>query len=39
MIPSPFETDISIEKLKRYKSPGSAQIPAELIQAGGEALM
>jgi hypothetical protein len=22
--------------LKRYKSPGSDQIPAELIQAGGE---
>jgi hypothetical protein len=24
--------------LKRYKSPGIDQIPAELIQAGGEAL-
>jgi hypothetical protein len=24
--------------LKRYKSPGSDQIPAELIQAGGEIL-
>jgi hypothetical protein len=24
--------------LKRYKSPGSDQIPAELIQAGGETL-
>jgi hypothetical protein len=23
---------------KRYKSPGSAQIPAELIQAGGKIL-
>jgi hypothetical protein len=25
--------------LKRYKSPGSDQIPAELIQAGGEILL
>jgi hypothetical protein len=25
-----------IAKLKKYKSPGSDQIPAELIQAGGE---
>jgi hypothetical protein len=24
--------------LKKYKSPGSDQIPAELIQAGGETL-
>jgi hypothetical protein len=27
-----------IGKLKRYKSPGVDQIPAELIQEGGEAL-
>jgi hypothetical protein len=27
-----------LQKLKRYKSPGSDQIPAELIQAGGEIL-
>jgi hypothetical protein len=26
---------IVIEKLKRYKSPGIDEIPAELIQAGG----
>jgi hypothetical protein len=32
--PSPFEVEIAIEKLKRYKSPGSDQIPADLIQAG-----
>jgi hypothetical protein len=32
--PSPFE----VAKLKRYKSPGSDQIPAKLIQAGGEIL-
>jgi hypothetical protein len=31
--------EIAIEKLKRYKSPGSDQIPAELIQAGGEILL
>jgi hypothetical protein len=32
--PSPFEVEIAVAKLKRYKSPGSDQIPAELIQAG-----
>jgi hypothetical protein len=32
--PSPFEVEIDIENLKRYKSPGSDGIPAELIQAG-----
>jgi hypothetical protein len=36
--PSPFEVEIAIAKLKIYKSPGSDQIPAELIQAGGEIL-
>jgi hypothetical protein len=34
--PSPFEVEIAIENLKRYKFPGSDGIPAELIQAGGE---
>jgi hypothetical protein len=34
--PSPLEVEIAIAKLKRCKSPGSDQIPAELIQAGGE---
>jgi hypothetical protein len=29
--PSPFEADIAIAKLKRYNSPGSDQILAELI--------
>jgi hypothetical protein len=29
----------AIAKLKKYKSPGSDQIPAELIQAGGEILL
>jgi hypothetical protein len=37
--PSRFEVEISITKLKKYKSPGSDQIPAELIQAGGEILL
>jgi hypothetical protein len=32
--PSSFEVQISIEKLKRFKSPDIDQIPAELIQAG-----
>jgi hypothetical protein len=33
--PSRLEVEIDIAKLKKYKSPGSDQIPAELIQAGG----
>jgi hypothetical protein len=36
--PSPFEVEIGIAKLKRYKLPGSDQILAEVIQAGGETL-
>jgi hypothetical protein len=36
--PSLFEVEIAIENLKRYKLPGSDQIPAELIQAGGKIL-
>jgi hypothetical protein len=32
-----FET--AIAKLKKYKSPGSDEIQAELIQAGGEILL
>ena len=33
--PSAFEVEMAIEKLKRDKSPGTGQIPAELIKAGG----
>jgi hypothetical protein len=33
-----LEVEIAIAKLKKYKSPGSDQILAELIQAGGETL-
>jgi hypothetical protein len=36
--PSPFEAEIAIPKFKNYKSPGSDQILAELIQAGGKIL-
>jgi hypothetical protein len=37
--PSGLEVEISIAKLKKYKSPGSEHIPAELIQEGGEILL
>jgi hypothetical protein len=37
--PSRLEAEIAVAKLKKYKSPGSDQIPAELIQAGGEILL
>jgi hypothetical protein len=37
--PSRLEVEIAIAKLKKYKSPGSAQFPTELIQAGGEMLL
>jgi hypothetical protein len=31
--------EIAIAKLKKYKTPGSDQIPAELTQEGGEILL
>jgi hypothetical protein len=37
--PSRLEVDIITAKLKKYKSPGSDQIPTELIQAGGKTLL
>jgi hypothetical protein len=37
--PSRLEIEIAIAMLKKYKSPGSDQIPAELIRAGGEMLL
>jgi hypothetical protein len=37
--PSPLEVGISIAKLGKYKSPGSDQIPAGLVQVGGEILL
>jgi hypothetical protein len=36
--PSPFEVEVAIAKLQKYKSPGSDKIPTELIQGGGETL-
>jgi hypothetical protein len=36
--PSLVEVEIAIGKLKSYKSPGTDQIPSELIKAGGETL-
>jgi hypothetical protein len=36
--PSLVEVEIAIGKLKSYKSPGTDQIPAEMIKAGGETL-
>jgi hypothetical protein len=36
--PSPVKVEIATKRLKSYKSPGTDQIPAELIKAGGEIL-
>jgi hypothetical protein len=36
--PSSSEFEVAVGKLRRYKSPGVDQIPAELIQTGGETL-
>jgi len=36
--PSAFEAELAIEKLRNYKSPGTDQIPAELIKAGGRTI-
>jgi hypothetical protein len=33
--PSAAEFEVAIGRIKRYKAPGSDQIPAELIQGGG----
>ena len=33
--PSTCEVELAIEKLKCHRSPGTDQIPAELIKAGG----
>jgi hypothetical protein len=37
--PSRIEVEIAFAKFKKYVSPGSDQIPAEMIQAGGEILL
>jgi hypothetical protein len=36
--PSAFESAMAIEKLKRYKSPGTDQLPAEVMKAGGRTI-
>jgi hypothetical protein len=36
--PTSFEVEFATENLKIYTSPGTDQIPAELIQAGGNTL-
>jgi len=36
--PSAFEVELAIEKLKNHKSPGTDQIPAELIKAVGRTI-
>jgi hypothetical protein len=38
LVPCHLEVEIGIAKLKKYKSPGSDQILAEVIQAGNETL-
>jgi hypothetical protein len=41
LVPGPrrLEVEISIAKLKKYKSPDSDQVLSKLIQAGGEILL
>jgi len=36
--PSASEFKVAIEKIKRHKSPGIDQTPAELIKAGGKTI-
>jgi hypothetical protein len=36
--PGPFGVEIAVAKVEKCKSPGSDQIPAELIQPGAETL-
>jgi len=36
--PSAFEVEMATEKLERHKSPGTDQIPAESIKAGGRTI-
>jgi len=40
LVPKPiaFTAEMAIEKLKRNISPGTDQIPAELIKAGGRTI-
>ena len=36
--PNAFDVEMAIEKLKRHKSPGIDQVPAELYKAGGRTI-
>jgi len=36
--PSAFALELAMEKLKSHKSPGSDQIPTELIKEGGRTI-
>ena len=36
--PSAFEVELAIGKPKNHKSPGTDQLPAELIKAGGRTI-
>jgi hypothetical protein len=36
--PSTFEVEMATEKLKRHKSPGIDQIPAEFVKEGGRTI-
>ena len=36
--PSAFEVELAIQKLKSHKKPGTDQIPAEMIKAGGRTI-
>jgi len=37
--PSAFETEIATVKLKQHKSPGTDQIPSELIKVGSRTIL
>jgi hypothetical protein len=37
-VPSAFEVEMAIEKIKRHKSPGIDHIPAELVKARGKTI-
>jgi len=37
-VPNALEFELAVEKLKRHKSPGIDQIPAELIKAEGRTI-
>ena len=38
LVPEPSALEMVVEKIKRHKSPGIDQIPAQLIKAGGRTI-